>query len=233
MESKFSLEEHGPCDAAVIFLHGIGDRPNNWRNTFAPLREQSSQRCLWTHIRAPKVWQPYSGNKMRAWGKVLSSDCMHVGSKDHEDPLEQGLYRSAAEAVRLEVERLHQEYGVPSGRVLIAGFSQGAAVSALAVLTYPKLFIGCIMLSGFLLPCAKELLATKAPENSPPILLCHGTADDSIGHDCAEHAAECLRNAGQRLQFESLAGLGHAHSHACNGSLMRIISNFVLVTLKG
>lgn len=177
--------------------------------------------------------QPYNGEKMPAWGKVLSSECMHVGSKDHEDPVEQALYQSAVEAVRLEVERLHQEYGVPLGKVLIFGFSQGAAVSLLAALTYPKSFIGCVSLSGFLLPCARDLLEANAPQNAPPILLCHGTADESIGHDCAEYAASMLRNAGQQLQLESLAGLGHVHSHACKGLVMEVITEFVHKTLTG
>lgn len=220
----------GPCEAAVIFLHGLGDRPGSWGDKFKSLRNKCSQRWKWVHLRAPKLAQPFkNGEKMPSWGKVYSTETMHVGARDHEDKDTEGLYLSAAEAVRGVVETLHEKYGVPAGKVVICGFSQGAAVSLLTALSFPKLFAGCTVFSGWLLPRARDIVTGTEIPNAPPILMCHGTADDIVGHDCAEFAASYLQSAGQNVRFESFDGLGHS----TNARLMKIVANFVHESLTG
>lgn len=218
----------GSCEAAVVFLHGIGDRPGSWASTFAPLRKQSP-RWMWVHLRAPKLLQPYNGRLVASWGKVSSYHCMHVGSKDHEERAEQDLYQSAVEAIRLTVEMLHEVHHVPIGRVVIAGFSQGAAVSLLAALSFPRLFVSCVAMSGWLLPCARDLLKKNDAPRAPQILLCHGRVDEFIGHDCGAFAAMHLQKAGLKVQFQSFEELGHF----TNGVLLKVVANFMHLSLTG
>ena len=46
--------------------------------------------------------------------------------------------------------------GLTHRQIAIAGFSQGAAVAALAALTYGQPLAGVALLSGWLLPAARE-----------------------------------------------------------------------------
>lgn len=221
--------EHGTtCKAVIIFLHGLGDRPTSWAHTLSPLRKNSPQSWMWQFLRAPKLEQPYNGYKMSGWGLVFSKECMHIDSVDHEDRSKQEYFQASVEAVRLVVEDLHRKYGkdVP---IIIAGFSQGAATSLLAALTYPNLFKGCVSLSGWLLPRARDMLAGKSSWNTPPILLCHGTADEMIGIDCAEFAFAQLQACRLDVEYEEFEGL----AHFVNGSALKRIARFIHYILTG
>jgi predicted esterase len=130
---------------------------------------------------------------MPSWGKMFSSECLHVGTRDHEDPDTAGYYRASVRAVLKAARALHDEDGVPPGRIIIGGFSQGAAVALQAALTGASSFAGCIVLSGWLTPFARSVLSSGALGTSrPAVLLFHGSADALVGLDCAEFAAAAL-----------------------------------------
>lgn len=219
--------ETGSCNGAVIFLHGLGDRPNPAKE-FKPLRNKFPS-TKWVHLRAPKLAQPFkAGKKEASWGLMYSDECMHPGSKDHEDHDKQGIYLSAAEAIRGTVQVLHQRFGVPPGKVVICGFSQGAAVSLLTALSFPNLFAGCISCSGWLLPSAINLLQDHGTR-TPPIALCHGTADPIVGYDCAEYAMSCLTRCGVQPVLEAVEG----HGHSINTRTMKLLTNYISLYLTG
>merc|ERR1712039_360093 len=102
--------ETSSCDGAVIFLHGLGDRPNPGKE-FKSLRNKFPS-TKWVHLRAPKLFQPFSGKKEPSWGLMYSKECLHPGSQDHEDCDKQGIYLSVAEAIRETVQVLETKSGV-------------------------------------------------------------------------------------------------------------------------
>ncbi|CAK0806856.1 unnamed protein product, partial [Prorocentrum cordatum] len=200
----------GPCEAAFIWLHGVNDRPQNWGQSFKKLRNSSSPRWKHVYLKGAKLPQPcMAGKKVLAWGKLYSTDTLRVGGIDHEDPDIDGFYRSAGSAIHDVVQALHRDDGVPEGRVLIGGFSQGGAVALQTALTYPRCFAGCVSLSCWLTPHARSLLAVGAAAHCCPIFIGHGAADEIVGLDCASAAALALREAGARLQFETYEGGKH------------------------
>jgi len=184
------------------------------------------RRWKWIHLRGRRIAQPFKGgSKVPAWGKLVGRECMFVGSRDHEDPDADGFYPSVAEGVRRVVYSLLLEDGVPPGKVMIGGFSQGAAVSLQTALTFPALFAGCIMMSGWLTPRARVLLegAADTPFPTMPILICHGTLDDTVAFHCAEFAATHIQKVNTKVKFVCLHGMGHSS----NVEEVKAVSQFI------
>merc|ERR1712032_783169 len=125
-------------------------------------------------------------------------------------PDKNGYHAASVAAVHKEVDAL-VEKEVALDKIIIAGFSQGAAIALESALTYPKRIAGCVSLSGWLTPRARSTLTERKDALSKlPILLCHGTKDKMVGFDCAEAAVKNLNDAGVALRFEKLEGHGHS-----------------------
>lgn len=198
-------------DSAVIWLHGFGDKPEGWASAFKAMRIAGHpfSTCKWVHLRAPPVPQPcYGGKKLPGWGQFFGTQCLHPGDKDHENPDVEGFYESSVAAVNREIDLLVKD-GILRERVVVGGFSQGAAISLEALASAKEPWGGCVALSGWLTPRARLSLKQKI-NNGIKLLLCHGTKDDMVGFDCAEAAAPTLREAGVPLQFEEYKGLAHS-----------------------
>ncbi|CAE8620683.1 unnamed protein product [Polarella glacialis] len=73
---------------------------------------------------------------------------------------------------------------------------------------------------------ARSVAAVHA-ELDMPMLVCHGTADDMVGFDCAEAAVSALGQAGLKVQFERFEGLKHSSSP----KLLAELSDFVRTLL--
>ncbi|CAE8628091.1 unnamed protein product [Polarella glacialis] len=222
----FGPEVGDGCDAAVLWLHGFGDAPSGWASALRALRLRTP-RWRWLHLRAPRVKQPCYGNQaVPAWGQFVSQDCIHVGGKDYEDPDTAGIYARSVAAVHAELESLERSGLLPE-RIILGGFSQGAALAVESALRYPRPLAGCMIAAGWLTPSARSVLTAGAAAKSMPMLVCHGTADDMVGFDCAEAAVSALGQAGLKVQFERFEGLKHSSSP----KLLAELSDFVRTLL--
>jgi phospholipase/carboxylesterase len=91
---------------------------------------------------------------------------------------EAGIRRSAAQ-VRGLVER-EIERGIPSGNIVLAGFSQGGAVAAFTALRFEKPLAGAICLSTYLV-LGETLDAEIASANRGlSVFQAHGTSDPMV-----------------------------------------------------
>ena len=157
---------------SVIWLHGLGADGND----FAPIvpelvaRDWPAVRFVFPH--APV--QPVSVNggvPMRAWYDIFGFDA--------RAPQDEAGIRRAIDAVEALIAREH-ERGVPSERIVLAGFSQGGAVALAAGLRHAQPLAGIVALSTYL-----PISATLAPERSAanahvPIFWGHGSADPVV-----------------------------------------------------
>ena len=165
--------ETGPAPRhSVIWLHGLGADGND----FAPIvpelvaRDWPPLRFVFPH--APV--QPVSVNggvPMRAWYDIFGFDA--------RAPQDEPGIRRAIGAVEALIAREH-ERGVPSARIVLAGFSQGGAIALAAGLRHAQALAGIVALSTYL-----PIAATLAPERSEanarvPIFWGHGSADPVV-----------------------------------------------------
>ena len=161
--------------ATVIVLHGLGANGNDFVPVCQMLDLGSVGDVRFLLPSAPvRPVTINGGYRMRAWYDILS-----LGTDRRED--EDGLRASQALIEGLiahEVER-----GVPAGRIVLAGFSQGCAMALMTGLRHRQRLAGIAGLSGYL-PLADDLPDEASEANADvPIFLAHGSHDPIVAID--------------------------------------------------
>ena len=158
--------------AAVIWLHGLGADGND----FVPIvRELDLSGCppirfIFPHAPTMPVTVNH-GYAMPAWYDILSSDLVKL-----ED--EAGVRKSQAAIEQLIAQQ--EASGIRSEHIVIAGFSQGCAMTLQTGLRYPKKLAGLLCLSGYL-PLTPFVDGERHPSNhATPIFMAHGRTDPVV-----------------------------------------------------
>ena len=179
--------------AAMIVLHGLGADGND----FVPVAHEldlaaiGPVRFVFPHAPTRPV-TINGGYVMRAWYDVFGREL--ESSAPRED--EAGLRASQALVEALIAQE--RERGIAANRIVLAGFSQGCAITLGAGLRYRERLAGLVGMSGYL-PLAATTAAERSDANAlTPIFLAHGRSDPVISLD---------RGTASR---DALAALGHA-----------------------
>jgi lysophospholipase-2 len=98
--------------------------------------------------------------------------------------------------------------GIPTSKVLVAGFSQGGAVSLLMLRSQHQL-AGVIGLSTYL-PLREEPPIISEANKQTPVLMCHGDTDQVVAYNYGKQSYEKLQEAGCAVQFKTYPGMGHS-----------------------
>ena len=197
------IEPGGPAAAAVIWMHGLGADARDFHGLPPELGLPAGLRVRHVFPNAPRM--PVTINQgliMRAWYDVAG-----FGARDQDEP---GIRRSAGwidELIAREGER-----GVPAGRIVLGGFSQGGAMALFAGLRRPEALAGVLCLSGYLL--LPEALAAEASDanRSVPIFQAHGASDPMVPVAAARRTREELERAGYAVDYHEYP-MAHALCH--------------------
>jgi phospholipase/carboxylesterase len=137
---------------------------------------------------------------MRAWYDIKGLD-----RKAAEDVT--GFLDADAQIRRLiarEVER-----GIPTNRIVLAGFSQGGAVSLYTAVRFPEGLAGVMALSCYF-PRESSFNAERAPaNNSTPIFMAHGQEDTVLPLAMGVQARNFLKAQGYLVGWHEYP-MGHA-----------------------
>lgn len=97
------------------------------------------------------------------------------------------------------LNQLPQHYPIDAGRILLMGFSQGAAISNTLVLTQPGLVKGLASLAG-LVP---DLVADTAEADLQglPVFIAHGTRDETVPLAAAHQTREVFTRLGAQVTY--------------------------------
>ncbi|HKR35155.1 MAG TPA: alpha/beta fold hydrolase [Steroidobacteraceae bacterium] len=189
------LDPQSPPDAAVIWLHGLGADGFD----FVPLVEELrlpptlAVRFVFPHARQRPV-TINGGFVMRAWYDITG-----FGPGSTED--EAGI-RESAGVVRGLIEQENAR-GIPSERIVIAGFSQGGAIAFQAALRHPQRLAGVMALSTYL-PLRQTLATEAAPANRDvPILMCHGLRDQMVPATLGQASRDLLQSLGYQVEWQA------------------------------
>ena len=126
------------------------------------------------------------GMSMRAWYDILRLD--RTAAEDAAG------FRST-DALSGSSSPRRPQRGIPAGRVVLAGFSQGGAVSLYTALRYPERLAGAMALSCYL-PLAGEPAGRRAPANDGvPIFMAHGISDPVLPFAMGVQSRDELRSA--------------------------------------
>jgi phospholipase/carboxylesterase len=204
-ESAEGLEvETGPRPAtAVIWLHGLGADGSDFVPIVPALSLHTPVRFVFPHAPLRRV-TINGGAVMRAWYDVLTLEGVR-----QED--ETGIRESARRVdglIAAEVAR-----GVAPARVILAGFSQGGAMTVHVGLRHTARLGGLLVLSAYL-PLARAAAAEVSPSGrGTPVFLAHGTQDPLIPLARARMAREALVALGCPVEYREYP-IGHTVSDA-------------------
>jgi phospholipase/carboxylesterase len=183
-----------PASACVIWLHGLGADGHDFVPIVPELKLPPSPGVRFVFPHAPV--RPVTlnmGMPMRAWYdiKTLTAE----GRAD-----EAGLRESVTRVTSLIAAE--RALGIAPERIVIAGFSQGAAVALHAALRHPEPLAGVLALSCYL-PLQATLAAELSEANRPtPILMCHGVHDPVLPLALGLMARDWLRAAGYQVDWK-------------------------------
>lgn len=157
---------------SIIWLHGLGADGNDFAPIVPELVAPSWPALRFVFPHAPvRPVTINNGAPMRAWYDIAGFD---LNARQDEV----GMRASFAEVEAL-IEREH-ERGVPSERIVLAGFSQGGAMALAAGLRHAEKLAGIVVLSAYL-PLSAALAAERSSANDvTPIFWGHGTADPVV-----------------------------------------------------
>ena len=186
--------ETGPNPtASIIILHGLGADGND----FVPVAEEldlsrvGPVRFIFPHGPTRPV-TINGGYVMRAWYDILGTDLAR-----RED--EAGLRESQALVEALIANQTAR--GMQASRIVLAGFSQGCAMTFMAGLRHKERLGGLLGMSGYL-PLADKTAAERSAANADvPIFQAHGTADPVITIARAVASRDALRALGYNVDW--------------------------------
>jgi phospholipase/carboxylesterase len=170
MPDTVEIETGPQPTGSVIWMHGLGADAHDFEPIVPELDALVGVPLRYVFPNAPvRPITINAGHAMRAWFDIVN----FAGPPD-----EQGT-RGSAEAIRALMRR-ENERGVPSGRIVLAGFSQGGAMAVFTGLRYEERIAGIMGLS-----CFDALPGTLAAERhamnqSCPMFLAHGTQDPMV-----------------------------------------------------
>jgi phospholipase/carboxylesterase len=188
--------ETGPQPThAVIWLHGLGADGNDFAPIVPELRLPATPAVRFVFPHAPV--QPVTingGMAMRSWYDILVTDLVR-----QEDAA--GI-RLSETAVRALIARENAR-GIPTSRIILAGFSQGCAMTLHTGLRLPDKLAGMIGLSGYL-PLLDRAAAERQDANADtPIFLAHGEYDPVVDISRAIASRDMLQSLGHDVRWHT------------------------------
>jgi phospholipase/carboxylesterase len=195
LESLEVLTGENPT-ASVIWLHGLGADGHDFEAIVPELQLPADLAVRFVFPHAP--FMPISCNNgyvMRAW-----YDIKYFDSINREADVD-GVQMSV-EIVRALIAR-ENERGIPTSRIILAGFSQGGAIAYTAGLTHPEQLAGIVALSTYL--PAPELIkaADTAANRATPVFAAHGSMDPVVPVRLGEAACREVAAMGNPVSWQT------------------------------
>jgi phospholipase/carboxylesterase len=188
--------ETGPVPHwTILWLHGLGADGHD----FAPIVPEllrpgwPALRFVFPHapVRAVTI---NGGARMRAWYDIRN---LEIDQRADE----QGVRESIAQVEALIARE--NERGVPSARILLAGFSQGGAIALAAGVRREAALGGLVALSTYL-PMASTTAAEATRAGlSTPVFMAHGAQDPVVPASLGLRSRDALQALGMAIEWRS------------------------------
>lgn len=194
---NIEIETASNPQVAVIWLHGLGADGND----FVPLVNELDLsglpgiRFVFPHAKTMPV-TINGGYVMRAWYDITGAELTR-----RED---EGGLRASQRDVEALIAR-EKARGIPASRIILAGFSQGCAMTLQTGMRHPEKLAGMLCLSGYL-PLAASVAAERTEESlATPIFMAHGTHDNVVPFARARESKEVLVSLGYQVEWHEYA----------------------------
>jgi len=189
-------------NCAVIWLHGLGASGHDFEPIVPELNLPTSIRARFIFPHAPlQTVSLNNGVEMPAWYDIHGLD---MNSQEDE---------AGVDSISSEIHTLVQQQidlGIRANKIVLAGFSQGGALTLHAGMRFSPALAGLMCLSCYL-PLREKIESTT--RNAPrelPIFMAHGSFDDVLPIAYAQLAKQILETQGFTIQW---------HEYTCAHSL--------------
>jgi phospholipase/carboxylesterase len=182
---------------SIIWLHGLGADGFDFVPVVRELQALGAPPARYVFPHAPQ--RPVTINQgyvMRAWYDI-------VGAQIDQREDEAGIRQSQSQVEALidrEVAR-----GTPRSRIVLAGFSQGGAITLQTGLRQREPLAALIVLSAYLPLAASAAAEAAAAGRATPIFMAHGRDDTVVPIDRGRLSRQALEALGCRVQWHEYA----------------------------
>lgn len=186
---------NAPADLTLVWLHGLGADNRDFLPLADEILHQDGPVCRLVMPNAPvRELTLHPGYPLRGWYDLRSHTI-----DENEDVI--GIRESAARVSSL-IDELEAN-GIPRRRIVLGGFSQGAAVSLYAGLRLSAPIGGIAALSGYL-PLAQRLFSeATAAGRATPVFMAHGVFDSVVSPVTAERSASVIREVAPAFSWKT------------------------------
>jgi len=193
MLDTIEVETAANPNAAVIWLHGLGADGHDFEPIVPEIVRQSERAWRFVFPNAPvRPVTINGGMSMRAWYDIRGLDRQAAedvaGFRNSDDQIRQLIAREA-------------ERGIAAHRIVLAGFSQGGAVSLYTAPRLPEKLAGVMALSCYV-PLQSSFLTERASANNgTPIFMAHGQGDTVLPITMGTQSRGFLRAQGHVVEW--------------------------------
>jgi len=217
MLETIEVETAAKPNASVIWLHGLGADGHDFE-PIVPEIVRPGERWRFVFPNAPvRPVTINGGMTMRAWYDLKGLDRRAAedvaGFRDTDAEIRQLI---ANEGTR----------GIAANRVVLAGFSQGGAVSLYSVTRYPEKLAGVMALSCYLPRESSFAAEREAANDATPIFMAHGRSDAVLTMSLGVQSRDFLRSQGYAVEWHE-----YPMAHAVCAAEIADIREFLLRVL--
>jgi phospholipase/carboxylesterase len=211
------IEPASPARAAVIWLHGLGANGHDFEPIVPALRLPPALAVRFVFPHAPTLPVTINGGMvMPAWYDIVALDL--------ERRVDEVQLRASALAVGELIAR-EIARGIPSERIVVAGFSQGGAVGFELALTYPTRLAGLLALSTYF--ATRERVIPHPANAGLSIAIQHGLHDPLVPERMGKQSATVLTEWGYPVDYRT-----YPMQHEVCPAQIRDIGNWLAARLQ-
>jgi len=191
------IEPREAAEGAVIWLHGLGADGHDFEPIVPELDlgGRVALRFVFPHAPVRPV-TINGGMAMRAWYDIMTLE--------RDGPEDEAGIRASGELLAGLIGR-EEARGMPSDRIVVAGFSQGGAIALHAGLRFPRPLAGIMALSTYLplksVFSAEVIAPRAATPRDLPVFMAHGTFDPVLPMALGERSRDLLGKAGFDVEW--------------------------------
>jgi len=192
------VETSDDINAAVIWLHGLGANGHDFVPLIPRLNLPADLGIRFIFPHAPSIPVTINnGAVMPAWYDIYAMDM--------EREIDTPQIMASAQAIKALIEREITQ-GIPSNKIVLAGFSQGGAVIFEAGLTFDKPLAGLMSLSSYF--ATYKTIEPHTANQAIPIHIFQGSHDDIVTEPLAKLAESELIKHNYTPEYKSYP-MGH------------------------
>lgn len=180
--------------ATVIWLHGLGADGHDFEPIVPELKLPTELGIKFIFPHAPVMPVTINGGyEMRAWYDIRDADLANREDKE-------GVRKSAKlveQLIQAEIDN-----GIPSHKIVLAGFSQGGAIALHLATRINHKLAGLVALSTYL-TMPEQLTGEKSTGNlNTPVFMAHGSQDPVVPMQRGQYSAKILEDNGYQVSWQ-------------------------------